>query len=51
LIGRQGYCKSKAKTKLIVMYLSCILKEKQGYLESKNIFYYEASLMYGKSLG
>jgi len=33
------------------MYLSCLLQEKQGYPESKNILNYEMSLVYIKSLG
>jgi hypothetical protein len=50
LFGTQGYCESIVK-KFIVMYLSCLLQEKQGYPESKNILNYEMSLVYRKSLG
>jgi hypothetical protein len=48
LLGKQGYCESKIKTKFIV-YLSCLLQEKQGYPKSRRIFNYEVSLVYGKS--
>jgi hypothetical protein len=47
LLGNQGYSESRVK-KFIVMYLSRILQEMQGYLESKNILNYEMSLVYGK---
>jgi hypothetical protein len=50
LLGKQGYCESRVK-KFIVMYLSCLLQEKQAYPKSKNILNYEMSLVYGKSLG
>jgi len=46
----ESYCESKVETKFIVTYLSRLLQEKQGYFESRNIFNYEVSLVYGKSL-
>jgi len=50
LFGTQGYCESTVK-KFIVLYLSCLLQEKQNYPESKKILNYEMSLVYRKSLG
>jgi hypothetical protein len=38
------------ESKDIVKYLSRLLQEKQGYSKSRNIFNYEVSLVYGKSL-
>ncbi len=49
LLGKQGYCESRVK-KFIMTYLSRLLQEKQGFSKSKNIFNYEMSLVYGKSL-